>query len=96
MPHGNFWLCEVLNFDCTKWQYVSGLYFSYKMGISCKFHTNDQQMRLCMLSVYIIHMKCVYIIMSHHFQLDVGCDLIYATNGFLLTCVDCNLFAVKN
>jgi hypothetical protein len=67
-----------------------------KIGISCKFHTNDQQMKLCMLSVNIIHVKCVNITMNHHLQLDVGCDLVYATNEFLLTCVDYNLFIVTN
>jgi hypothetical protein len=75
-------------FDYVKWQILiassDNMWVGYilvtKMGISCKFHINDQQMRLCMLCVYIIHVKCVNIIMSHHLQLDVGRDLIYATN----------------
>jgi hypothetical protein len=37
-----------------------------KMGISDKLQMNGQKMRQYMLIVYIIHVKCVNIIMSHN------------------------------
>jgi hypothetical protein len=49
-------------FSWAKWQYVIGLYFCFKMGISCKFYTNGQWMMLYMLIVYNIHVECVNII----------------------------------
>jgi hypothetical protein len=53
---------------------------------------NGQQMKVYMLIVYIIHMKCDDIMLSHHLQLDVACNFTYATNGILVVHVGCNLF----
>jgi hypothetical protein len=50
-----------------------------------------QKMFLYMLIVYIIHVECVVIMVSHHLQLNVGCNFIYATNKFLIMNVHCNL-----
>jgi hypothetical protein len=45
-----------------------------------------------MLIVYIIHVECDDIMLSHHLQLNVVCDFIYATNEILVVYVGCNLF----
>jgi hypothetical protein len=63
---------------------------------SCKLCMNGQQMKVYMLIVYIIHMKCDDIMLSHHLQLDVACNFTYATNGILVVHVGCNLFWVAN
>lgn len=67
-----------------------------KMGINCKLSTNDQQIKMYILIVYIIHVKYVDIIMSHHLELNIECDFIYVINEFLITYVDCNLFVIVN
>jgi len=67
-----------------------------KMGIGCKLHMNGYSMRSYILTIYIIHVECVDIMMNHHLQLDVKYNFTYATNGFLITCVDCNLFMITN
>ncbi len=53
-------------------------------------------MKVYMLAVHIIHVECDDIMLSHHLQLDVTCDLTYATNRILLVHVGCNLFLVAN
>jgi hypothetical protein len=50
------------------------------MMISCKLYIDGQWMKVDMLIVYIIHMKCDDIILNHHLQLDVACKFTYATN----------------
>jgi hypothetical protein len=45
-----------------------------------------------MLIVYIIHVECDDIVLSHHLQLNVVCDFIYAINGILVVHVGYNLF----
>jgi hypothetical protein len=57
---------------------------------------NGQQMKVYMLTIYIIHVECDDFMLNHHLQLDVACDFIYATNGILVICVGCNLFLVAN
>jgi hypothetical protein len=49
-----------------------------------------------MLTIYIIHVKCDDIMLSHHLQLDVACNFIYVTNGILIVHVSCNLILVAN
>jgi hypothetical protein len=49
-----------------------------------------------MLTIYIIHVECDDITLSHHLQLDVACDFIYVTNGILIVQVSCNLILVAN
>jgi len=74
MSHNNFQLCQMTNFDCTKWQYVNEVFLITKMGISCKLHMNGQRMRLYMLTIYIIHVQCADIMMSYHLWLEVECN----------------------
>jgi len=49
-----------------------------------------------MLTIYIIHVECNDIMLSHHLQLDVACNFTYATNGILVVHVACNLFLIAN
>lgn len=37
-----------------------------KMGINSKLHMDNQRMKACVLIVYIINMKDVDIMVSHH------------------------------
>jgi hypothetical protein len=48
------------------------------------------------MTVYIICVECVDIMMNHHLQLDVKHNFTYATNGFLIACVNYNLFMITN
>jgi hypothetical protein len=75
-------------FNYFKWQYVSGLYFSYNL------HTNNQHIKLYMLTIYIIHVKCANIMLNHRLQLNIECNFTYIINGLLVTSVDCNLLIV--
>ncbi len=63
---------------------------------SCKFYMNGQQIKVYMLIIYIIHVECDDIMLSHHLQLDVACHFTYATNGILFVHVGCNLFSIVN
>jgi hypothetical protein len=63
---------------------------------SCKFYMNVQRMKVYMFTVYIIHVECDDIMLSHHFRLDVACNFTYATNGILVVYVCYNLFLVTN
>ncbi len=47
-------------------------------------------MEMYTLTIYHIYGKCVNIMLSHHLQLKVQCDFIYATKGFFSYKVDCN------
>jgi hypothetical protein len=49
-----------------------------------------QKMEMYTLTIYHIYGKCVNIMLSHHLQLKVQCDFIYATKGFFSYKVDCN------
>jgi len=49
-----------------------------------------------MFIVYIIHMECDDIMLSHHLQLNVVCDFIYATNEILVVHVVVIYFIVAN
>ncbi len=49
-----------------------------------KLYANGQQMKVYMLSVYIIHVECDDIMLSHHLRLDIACDLTYTTNEILV------------
>jgi hypothetical protein len=66
------------------------------MVSSCKLYMNGQWVKMYMLTVYIIHVECDDIMLSHHLQLDVAYNFIYATNGILVVYVDCNLCLVTN
>jgi hypothetical protein len=63
---------------------------------SYKLYTNGQRMKVYMLIIYIIHVECDEIMLSHHLRFDVARDFIYATNIILVIHVDCNLFLVTN
>jgi hypothetical protein len=52
-------------------------------------------MKVYMLIVYIIHVECDDIMLSHHLWLNVECDFNYVTNEILVQ-VGCNLFLVVN
>jgi hypothetical protein len=54
-----------------------------KMGTSCKLHMDNQWMRTYVLNVYIIHVKCVDIMVNHHLQLDIECDFTYICNYYI-------------
>jgi hypothetical protein len=58
--------------------------------------TINQHIKLYMLTIYIIHVKCANIMVNHHLQLNVECNFTYVINGFLVASVDCNLFVVTN
>jgi hypothetical protein len=66
------------------------------MVSSCKLYTNGQRMKVYILTVYIIHVECDDIMLSHHLWLDVTCDFAYASNGILIVQVSYNLFLVTN
>jgi hypothetical protein len=66
------------------------------MVSSCKLYTNGQQMKVYMLTIYIIHVECDDIMLSHHLQLHVACDFTYANNRNLVIHVSCNLFLIAN
>jgi hypothetical protein len=66
------------------------------MMSSYKLYTNARQMKVYMLTIYIIHVERDDIMLSHHLELEVVCDFIYATNGILVVHVGCNLFLVAN
>jgi hypothetical protein len=66
------------------------------MVSSCKLYMNGQWMKVYMLIVYIIHVECDDIMLSHHLRLDVAYNFIYATNGILVVYVDYNLCLVAN
>jgi hypothetical protein len=53
-------------------------------------------MKVYMLIVYIIHVECDDIMLSHHLQLYLACDFTYAINRILVVHVSCNLFLVVN
>jgi hypothetical protein len=53
-------------------------------------------MKVYMLTIYIIHVECDDIMLSHNLQLDVARNFIYATNGILVVHVGCNLFLIIN
>jgi hypothetical protein len=53
-------------------------------------------MKVYMLTIYIIHVECDNIMLSHHLWLDVAYNFIYATNRILVVYVDCNLCLVAN
>ncbi len=36
-------------------------------------------------------MKCADVMGSHQLQLTIECNFTYASNGFLITCIDYNL-----
>jgi len=48
-----------------------------------------------MLTIYIIHVECHDIVLSHHLQLDVACDFTYATNEILMYMLVVTLFNCK-
>jgi hypothetical protein len=41
-------------------------------------------MRVYILIVHITHVECDDIMLNHNLQLDVACDLSYATNKILI------------
>ncbi len=47
--------------------------------INCKVYT-DGQMKVYMLTIYIIDVECDNITLSHHLQLDVACNLFLVAN----------------
>jgi len=63
---------------------------------SCKLYTNGQQMKVYILTIYIIHVECDDIMLNHHLQLNVACNFIYATNGILVVHVGYNLILIVN
>jgi hypothetical protein len=66
------------------------------MVSSYKLYMNGQQMKVYMLTIYIIHVECDDIILNHHLQLNVACNFAYATNEFFVVHVGYNLFLVAN
>jgi hypothetical protein len=66
------------------------------MVSSCKLYMNGQWMKVYMLTIYIIHVECDDIMLSHHLRLNVAYNFIYATNEILVVYVDCNLCFVAN
>lgn len=69
---------------------------NYKNRINCKLHLSGQWIRLYMLTIYIIHVECVDITMNHHLQLNVACNFMYSTNGFLIKCIDYKKIIIIN
>jgi hypothetical protein len=61
-----------------------------------KLYMNGQLMKVYMLIVYIIHVKCDDIKLNHHLRLYIACNFIYTTNGILAIHVGYNLFLVGN
>jgi hypothetical protein len=53
-------------------------------------------MKLYMLRMYIIHVECYNIMVSHHLWLDVAWDLNCIINDFFVLHVGCNLVLVVN
>ncbi len=71
------------------WHFVMG-YNKVANNDEYKLYTNGQQMKVYMLTIYIIHVEHDDIMLSHHLELDVVCDFTYATNGILVVHVGCN------
>jgi len=44
-----------------------------------KLHMDNQWMKAHVLIVYIIHVKCVNVMASHHLRLDAKCNFTNAT-----------------
>jgi hypothetical protein len=57
---------------------------------------NGQQMKVYMLTVYIIHVECDDIMLNHHLLVDVAYNLTCATNGILVVHFGCNLILIAN
>jgi hypothetical protein len=54
---------------------------------SYKLYTNDQRMKVYMLIIYIIHVECDDIMLSHHLRLNVACDFHLCNEwNFSYTC----------
>ncbi len=51
---------------------------------------NSQKMEMYTFTIYLIHGKCVNIMLSHDLQLKVQCDFTYATKGFFSYKIDFN------
>jgi hypothetical protein len=54
------------------------------MVISCKLYTNGQWIKVYILTIYIIHVKCDDIMLNHHLWLNVAYNFIHATNEFFI------------
>jgi hypothetical protein len=63
---------------------------------SCKPYMDGQQMKVYMLTIYMIFVDCDDIMLGHHLQLDVAWDFIYVINENFVVHVGCNLFLVAN
>jgi len=66
------------------------------MVTSCKLYIDGQWLRVYMLTIYIIHVGCDDIMLSHRLWLDVACNFTYTTHGILVIHVGCNIFLVAN
>jgi hypothetical protein len=53
---------------------VMGYNIVAKMVNSYKLYMNGQHMKVYMLTIYIIHVECDDIMLSHHLRLDVACN----------------------
>ncbi len=65
------------------------------MVTSCKLYIDGQWLRVYMLTIYIIHVECDDIMLSHHLRLDVACNFTYATNGILVVHVVVTYFQLQ-
>jgi hypothetical protein len=70
------------NYYVAMWHFVMGHNIIVNNGDSSKPYMDSQWMRVYILIVYIIHVKCDDIMLNHHLLLDFTCDFSYATNGF--------------
>ncbi len=55
-----------------------------------------KQMKVYMLFIYIIHMECDDIMLTHHLQLDFVCDFTCVINENLIVHVGCILVLITN
>jgi hypothetical protein len=51
------------------------------MVASSKLYMDDQWIKVYILTLYIIHVKCGDIMLNHRLWLDVPCNFTYAING---------------
>jgi ABC-type protease/lipase transport system fused ATPase/permease subunit len=55
------------------------------MVTSSKLYIDDQWIKVYILIIYIIHVKCGDIMLNHCLWLDVPCNFTYITNGISIT-----------
>jgi hypothetical protein len=62
---------------------MNGLHVNYKNGDL--LHMDNQWMKTYVLNTYVIHVKCVDIMVIHHLQLNIDYDITYIYNYYIFS-----------